>query len=69
MFYGCKMIYSNGDKILSKKPHACGGNEWTVVRTGADIKLKCDKCSRAIFVSVDQVQKMTKIFKPIEDSK
>ncbi len=63
------MIYSNGDRIVSKKPHACGGNEWTVVRTGADIKLRCEKCNRTIFVSIDQVQKMTKILKPTGENK
>jgi hypothetical protein len=54
------MIYTEGGKIISKKIHACGGNEWLVQRTGADIKIKCLKCGRAIFVSVDQADKMTK---------
>lgn len=53
------MIYSVGDKIIAKKPHACGGNAWTVVRTGADVKLKCDKCGRTIFLSPDETAKMT----------
>lgn len=54
------MIYSIGDKIISKKSHPCGSNEWEVTRTGADIKLKCTKCNRSIFLSVDEVKKMTK---------
>ena len=54
------MAYKTGDRIISKKNHACGGNEWTVVRTGADVKLKCDKCGRALFLTVDQVDKMKK---------
>ena len=54
------MQYQVGGKIISKKNHACGGNEWIVVRTGADIKLKCAKCGRAVFMSVDQTQKITK---------
>ncbi len=53
------MIYRVGGKIKSKKPHACGGNTWEITRTGADIKLKCDKCGRAIFLSVDETAKMT----------
>lgn len=53
------MIYSVGGKIIAKKPHACGGNAWTVVRTGADVKLKCDKCGRTIFLSPDETAKMT----------
>lgn len=54
------MQYSVGDKIISRKTHACGGNEWTVTRIGADVKLKCDKCGRAIFLSVDETDKMKK---------
>ena len=54
------MIYCVGDKIISKKNHACGMNEWEIVRVGADVKLKCTKCGRAIFLSVDEVKKITK---------
>ena len=59
------MAYSIGDKIISKKIHACGGNEWTVARTGADVKLVCEKCGRAIFLSIDEVKKITKIYKSV----
>lgn len=54
------MAYKVGDTIIAKKNHACGGNEWLVTRTGADIKLKCKKCGRIIFLSVDETSKMTK---------
>ena len=54
------MKYREGGKIISKKPHACGGNEWLVLRTGADIKIKCVKCGRIMFLSQDQVDKMVK---------
>ena len=57
--------YNRITKIISKKNHACGGNEWVIVRTGADIKLKCSKCGRAVFVSVDQLKKITKIYIPV----
>lgn len=39
-----------GDKIVMRKPHACGANEWTVVRTGADIKIKCSNCGRIVML-------------------
>lgn len=54
------MIYEVGGKITAKKNHACGGNEWLVVRTGADVKLKCLKCGRVVFLSVDQTERITK---------
>lgn len=56
------MTYEVGGKIISKKAHACGGKEWIIARTGADIKLKCEKCGRAVFLSVDEVKKMTKVY-------
>ena len=55
------MLYRVGDKIISKKSHACGSNEWEVTRTGADVKLKCVGCGRAVFLSVDKTVKITKI--------
>ena len=61
MYYGYnEMIYQVGDKIVSKKPHACGSNEWEIVRTGADIKLKCAKCGRQIFLSIEDTKRITK---------
>ena len=59
------MIYNLGDKIISKKSHACGGNEWQIVRIGADIKIKCTKCGRAIFLTLDQLQKIIKVYQRI----
>ena len=40
------MIYSIGDKVITKKKHPCGSDVWTVIRVGADVKIKCDKCGR-----------------------
>ena len=56
------MIYQVGTKVITKKPHACGFKEWLIVRTGADIKLKCQNCGRVVFVSVDQLRIMAKKF-------
>ncbi len=42
--------FSTGDTVEMKKPHACGGNEWLITRTGADIKLKCLRCERLIMM-------------------
>ena len=61
------MEYNVGDKIVSKKNHACGGNEWIIARTGADIKLKCIKCGHSIFLSQDQIKKITKTYVQTEN--
>jgi hypothetical protein len=39
-----------GDVVRLRKPHPCGSYEWHVVRIGADIGLKCDKCGRRVLL-------------------
>lgn len=41
-----------GDIVVMKKPHPCGGNLWEVVRTGADLKIKCLKCGRVVMLDL-----------------
>ena len=40
------------DIVVMKKPHPCGGNLWEVVRTGADVKIKCLKCGRVVMLDL-----------------
>jgi hypothetical protein len=39
-----------GDRFRLKKPHPCGSYEWDVLRTGADIKIKCVGCGRVVMM-------------------
>ena len=39
-----------GDVVRTRKAHPCGGDTWTVIRTGADIKLRCTTCGRIIML-------------------
>ncbi|MFC2045514.1 DUF951 domain-containing protein [Chloroflexota bacterium] len=39
-----------GDMLRLKKKHPCGGNEWLVVRIGADIGIKCLKCQHLVLI-------------------
>ena len=50
-----------GDVIRTRKPHPCGGDEWTVIRTGADIKIRCNRCSRVVMMDVETFLKRRKI--------
>lgn len=43
-------IYKLNDKVIMKKPHACGTNEWLITRVGVDIKIKCIHCNRDILM-------------------
>lgn len=48
------IAYSVGDTITTRKPHACGGSKWQILRVGADYKIKCVKCGRVVMLdSVD----------------
>ena len=42
--------FALGDVVLMKKAHACGENEWTIIRVGADIKIKCNHCGRIVML-------------------
>ena len=46
--------------VTTKKNHACGSNVWTVVRVGADYKIKCNQCGRIICVDLEKLKKMIK---------
>ncbi|MCL4535888.1 MAG: DUF951 domain-containing protein [Bacteroidetes bacterium] len=34
-----------------RKPHPCGSYDWRVVRLGADIGLRCQKCNRRVLLA------------------
>lgn len=42
--------YDIGTKVIMKKQHPCGSNEWEITRVGADIKIKCLNCGRTILI-------------------
>lgn len=46
-----------GDIVKLKKQHPCGSNEWEILRTGMDIRLKCLGCGHLIMLSRTQVEK------------
>jgi len=50
------------DVVRLRKPHPCGGYEWTVVRLGADIGLKCNTCGRRILLARREFEKRLKAF-------
>ena len=56
------MDLSVGDKIETKKNHPCGEKSFvfTVLRVGADIKIKCDACGREVMLPRLKAEKMIK---------
>lgn len=51
-----------GDVVRLRKPHPCGGYEWTVVRLGADIGLHCTTCQRRVLLTRREFEKRVKTF-------
>ena len=42
--------YSVGSLVVMKKGHPCGENKWEIIKLGADIRLKCQKCGRIVII-------------------
>lgn len=56
--------YTVGTKVIMKKQHPCGTNEWEITRVGADIKIKCINCDRVVLIPrIDFNKKLKKIIK------
>jgi hypothetical protein len=56
------MEISLGDVVRLKKKHPCGSYEWQVVRVGADIGIKCRRCSRRILLERRDFERRLKEF-------
>lgn len=50
----------NGSILILKKGHPCGTNRWEVIRTGADVKLKCTGCNRIVMLDRPTLSKRIK---------
>lgn len=55
-----------GQRVKLRKPHACGGYTWRVVRLGADIGLKCDTCQRRVLLPRSEFERRLKQILPEE---
>lgn len=51
---------SVGDILEMKKQHPCGGKLFKVLRVGADIKISCLECKRALTLDRLKIEKMIK---------
>ena len=51
-----------GDLVQMRKTHPCGSDRWTVIRVGADIKIRCMGCSRIVMMDrADFGKRMKKV--------
>ena len=45
------------DILVMKKAHPCGEKRWQVLRTGADLRLKCMGCGHEVMTPRFKVEK------------
>ena len=62
-------MFSVGDTVITKKAHPCGGNRWTVIRMGADVKIRCEQCGRIVMLPLDEFKKRVKKHIPADQPK
>lgn len=48
------------DRVVMKKRHPCGANEWELLRVGMDIRLKCMGCGHELMMPRHKAEKHIK---------
>jgi hypothetical protein len=56
------------DILTMKKPHPCGEKRWQVLRTGADLRLRCLGCGHEIMTPRFKVEKNIRSISKSENS-
>ncbi len=53
--------YHVGDVVKMRKAHPCGGDQWEIMRTGVDFRIKCLKCGRVLMLPRPKFEKSVRI--------
>jgi len=51
------MLLALGDVVQMRKTHPCGSDRWVIIRTGADIKIRCQGCGRIVMLDRPEFEK------------
>lgn len=51
------MLIQLGDLVQMRKTHPCGSDRWTITRTGADVKMRCEGCGRIVMLNRPEFEK------------
>ena len=57
--------FAVGDRVIMRKPHACGASEWEITRTGAEVKIKCIGCGRTVMLDRGDFMRAAKKLLPV----
>lgn len=56
-----------GEVYRMRRQHPCGGWEWKVFRTGADIGMECLTCQRRVMVERRKFESRVKALVPADE--
>lgn len=62
------MSFRVGDIAVMKKKHPCGGDRFVICRTGADVRIKCEKCARFILLPTEEFERKVARVEKREDA-
>lgn len=54
--------FALGDIIQMRKKHPCGSDQWEIMRTGMDIRMRCQGCARVVLLPRRDVERGMKAF-------
>ncbi|NHM26740.1 DUF951 domain-containing protein [Desulfofundulus sp. TPOSR] len=60
--------YQVGDVVRTRKPHPCGGDQWEVMRTGIDFRIRCLTCGRVVMIPRPKFEKSVRAIVRSNDS-
>ena len=52
--------FAPGDRLIMKKKHPCGAEEFKVLRIGSDVRIVCIRCQRDLTIPREKLEKMIK---------
>ncbi|MDW7670719.1 MAG: DUF951 domain-containing protein [Bacillota bacterium] len=58
------MALNVGDRVTLKKAHPCGSKQFTILRTGADFRIKCEGCGHDIWIARPNLEKRIRKVEP-----
>ncbi len=47
-----------GETLLLRKKHPCGSSQWSVIRLGADIRIRCQGCGHTVLIPRSKLERM-----------
>ena len=55
------------DILVMKKPHPCGEKRWLVMRTGAELRLRCMGCGHEVMLPRHKAEKNIRTLFPAKN--